>query len=141
MSDHKHMVVSGEKIQRLEEIKNQLLNTINDERTNEESDSGSVGRDWFLIGNQEVLNDIDELIIKEKRNIVRIDYCCSWECFGQELTPETYTIEDHLEERYPEWSGLFGKTTRESVQESMLEIDFSHISKNDREEIVELINH
>ena len=36
---------------------------------------------------------------------------------------------------------LFVKTTRESVQESMLERWFSHISKKDREGIVNLINH
>ena len=44
MSDHKYMVVSGEKIQRLEEIKNQLLKNINDEQKNEESDLDSFGK-------------------------------------------------------------------------------------------------
>ena len=155
MSDHKYMVVSGEKIQRLEEIKNQLLKNINDEQKNEESDLDSFGKYWFLIGNQEVLSDIDEFIIKEKRNIVSIDYGCYWESYEQindqfyhpdndpelEPTPETSTIKDHLEANYPEWRGLCVKTTRERVQESMLERWFSHISKKDREGIVNLINH
>ena len=95
------MIYESHILEKIEEITEKLESDIQG-ITPDPKDKYSCELPW-----NELVEELKELGIKHKRSLVEHDY---YMCVDN---VETYSVEEHQKNFYPDWNGIFDETPRE----------------------------